>query len=76
MDIRRLKNSRNVRFNELLQICEHFFGEPRVRGSHYIFKTPWEGNPRINIQKDGKMAKPYQIKAVIKALRKLGEYDD
>jgi len=26
---------------------------------------------RINIQKEGKMAKPYQVKLVIKALEKL-----
>jgi predicted RNA binding protein YcfA (HicA-like mRNA interferase family) len=49
------------------------FGEPRVRGSHHIFKTPWEGDPRINIQKDGNMAKPYQVKAVIRAIKKLQE---
>jgi predicted RNA binding protein YcfA (HicA-like mRNA interferase family) len=76
MDIRRLENPDNVRFDELLQICEHFFGEPRIRGSHHIFKMPWEGNPRINIQKDGKKAKPYQVKSVIRVLRKLGKYDD
>jgi hypothetical protein len=42
-----------------------------VRSSHHIFKTPWKGDPRINIQKDGKMAKPYQVKLVLKALEKL-----
>jgi hypothetical protein len=32
---------------------------------------PWQGDPRINIQKDGNMAKEYQVKAVIKAIEKL-----
>jgi len=29
------------------------------------------GDPRINLQKDGTMAKPYQVKDVIKAIKKL-----
>ena len=41
---------------------------PRIRGSHHIFKTPWKGDPRINLQKDGKSAKPYQVKMVLKAI--------
>jgi hypothetical protein len=32
---------------------------------------PWAGDPRINIQKDGKMAKPYQVKMVAQAIIKL-----
>jgi len=47
------------------------FGNPRIKVSHHIFKTPWKGDPRINIQKEGKMAKPYQVKLVLKALEKL-----
>jgi len=30
-----------------------------------------KGDPRINIQKEGKIAKPYQVKLVLKALDKL-----
>ncbi len=67
-----LSNPKNVKFNDLLKICTQYFGNPRIRGSHHIFKTPWKGDPRINIQKDGKMAKPYQVKLVIEALKKLG----
>lgn len=66
-----LKNPRNVKFKDLLNICEKHFGQPRIKGSHHIFKTPWKVDPRINIQKDGKMAKSYQVKIVIKALKKL-----
>jgi hypothetical protein len=48
------------------------FREYRVNGSHHIFKTPWQGDPRINLQKlKGNMAKPYQVKQVLNALRKL-----
>ncbi len=30
-----------------------------IKGSHHIFKTPWKGDFRINIQKEGNMAKPF-----------------
>jgi hypothetical protein len=73
MNIDDLKNPKNVKFDDLLQICIKYFGKPRITGSHHIFKTPWKGDPRINIQKDGKMAKPYQVKVVLKALEKLEE---
>jgi hypothetical protein len=62
---------RNVAFDELIGICRNHFGDPRIRGSHFIFKTPWKGDPRINLQKDGKMAKPYQVRDVKKAIEKL-----
>ncbi|HEY0050721.1 MAG TPA: hypothetical protein VGB68_15615, partial [Pyrinomonadaceae bacterium] len=40
-----------TQFTKLLKICENFFGEYRINSSHYIFKTPWQGDPRINLQK-------------------------
>jgi len=70
VDEDKLKNPKNVLFKELLKICHKYFGKPRIKGSHHIFKTPWKGDPRINIQKDGKMAKMYQVKLVQKALEK------
>jgi hypothetical protein len=66
-----LSNPNNVKFSDLLQVCIKYFGNPRTRGSHHIFKTPWQGDPRINIQKDGNMAKAYQVRMVQKALEKL-----
>lgn len=62
-----------IRFRDLLAICRCFFGEPRIRGSHHIFKTPWLGDPRINLQEDGGHAKPYQVQQVIRALKQLQE---
>lgn len=64
-------NPNNVPFSKLLALCRTYFGEPRISGSHHIFKTPWQGDPRINLQKDGKMAKPYQVKQVQMAVEKL-----
>jgi hypothetical protein len=62
---------KNVKFVDLVRICVKYFGKPRIRGSHHIFKMPWRGDPRINIQKDGNLAKEYQVKAVIRAIEKL-----
>ena len=66
-----LENPRNVLFTDLLKICKKYFGTPRICGSHYIFKTPWKGDPRINLQKVGKMAKFYQVRDVKKAVEKM-----
>ena len=74
-DIKRLSNPKGVRFRELLAICDRHFGQPRITGSHHIFKMPWRGDPRINLQTAGKMAKPYQVRDVVKALARL-EGDD
>jgi hypothetical protein len=70
-----LANSKNIKFMDLLQICTKYFGKPRLCGRHHIFKMPWQGDPRINIQKDGNRAKEYQVKAVVKAIKKLKQED-
>ena len=62
----------NVRFADLQKVCESFFGRPRQTGtSHLIFKTPWPGDPRVNIQDAGGKAKPYQVRQVLRAIDKL-----
>ena len=66
-----------VRFQRLVSICQSYFGEPRMNGSHHIFKTPWPGDPRLNLQKEqGGKAKPYQVRQVIQALQKLQEQEN
>lgn len=62
----------NVRFNDLKKVCQSYFGMPRQDGSsHAIFKTPWPGDPRVNIQNAKGKAKPYQVKQVLQAIAKL-----
>ena len=66
------RNPKNVRFSELCKVCDHFFGEPRQKkSSHRIYKTPWQGDPRVNIQNDKGKAKAYQVKQVLLAIDKL-----
>ncbi|CCQ59507.1 hypothetical protein CWATWH0005_477 [Crocosphaera watsonii WH 0005] len=50
--VERLRNNpKNVKFTDLVKVCNHYFGEPRQRGtSHCVYKTPWPGDPRVNIQ--------------------------
>ncbi len=65
-------NPRNVRFADLARLCDAYFGEPRQRGtSHRVYRTPWPGDPRVNIQNDKGKAKPYRARQVLKAIEKL-----
>ncbi|WP_142417262.1 toxin HicA [Bartonella massiliensis] len=66
-------SSKNVKFSDLLAVCVYFFGEPRNSGSsHFVFKTPWVGDPRVNIQKgSGNKAKVYQVKQVLQAIERI-----
>ena len=65
------RNPKGVRFAELYKVCEHHFGKPRHQGtSHAVFKTPWAGDPRVNIQDDKGKAKPYQVRQVLAAIEK------
>ena len=62
----------NVGFNDLKKVCQTYFGKPRQDdSSHAIFKTPWPGDPRVNIQNAKGKAKPYQVKQVLQAINKL-----
>lgn len=70
-----LASDTNIKFKDLLKICENFFEGPKIKGSHHIFKTPWQGQPWVNIQKDGNKAKSYQVKQVQEALLKLKEME-
>lgn len=65
-------NPKDVRFIDVCKVCEHYFGEPRHDGSsHRIYKTPWHGDPRINIQNQKGKAKAYQVKQVLLAIERL-----
>ncbi len=62
-------NARGMRFTDLCRVCDHYFGLARQKGSsHRIYKTPWPGNPRVNIQNDRGRAKAYQVKQVLRAI--------
>ena len=65
-----------IRFADLYKVCMAYFGEPRQSASsHAVFKTPWPGDPRVNIQNDKGRAKPYQVRQVLLAVERLQEMD-
>lgn len=66
------RNPNGVRFSDLKKVCEHYFGVPRQGGSsHCIYKTPWPGDPRVNIQSHKGKAKVYQVRQVLIAIERL-----
>ncbi len=66
------REPKNVRFNDLCKACDFYFGAARQgAGSHRIYKTPWQGDPRVNIQNDKGKAKAYQVKQVLRAIERL-----
>jgi hypothetical protein len=66
------RNPKGVRYNELCKVCDSYFGKARQSSSsHRIYKTPWQGDPRINIQNYKGKAKAYQVKQVLMAIEKL-----
>lgn len=66
------RNPKGIRFADLCKVCDFFFGQARQSsGSHRIYRTPWQGDPRVNIHDNNGMAKPYQVRQVLKALDRL-----
>ena len=66
-----------IRFDELCSLLESLGFDKRVSGSHHLFRKSGV-EERINLQRDGKHAKPYQVKqarAVILRYR-LSGFDD
>ncbi|MDY6990640.1 MAG: toxin HicA [Thermodesulfobacteriota bacterium] len=65
-------NPKDVRFSDLCTVCDFYFGEARQGGSsHRVYRTPWQGDPRINIQNHKGKAKAYQVRQVLKAIERL-----
>ncbi|MDE0146327.1 MAG: type II toxin-antitoxin system HicA family toxin [Nitrospira sp.] len=64
--LRRILDGRSdasIRFDELRKLLLRFGFVERVRSSHHIFRKP--GVPeRINLQRDGGHAKPYQVRQI------------
>lgn len=57
----------NIRFDEICHLLEAKGFRLRVSGSHHIFTKPGVLE-RINLQREGSKAKPYQVRQVRKIL--------
>jgi predicted RNA binding protein YcfA (HicA-like mRNA interferase family) len=58
-----------IRFGDLCALLEGLGFEKRVRGSHHLFRKATV-EERVNLQRDGSQAKPYQVKQVRAVLLK------
>ena len=52
-----------IRFDDLRRLMQNLGFEERVRGAHHLFRRSGIED-RINLQRDGSNAKPYQVKQV------------
>jgi len=53
----------NIEFDDLCLLLQHFGFELRIRGSHHIFRISGMTD-KINLQRIGSKAKPYQVRQV------------
>ena len=58
-----------IRFGDLCSLLESLGFEKRVSGSHHLFRKAGVAE-RINLQREGSNAKPYQVKQVRNAVVK------
>ena len=63
-------NPAGVRFADACRVVAAYFGAPRQNGtSHKVWKMPWPGDPRVNMQEgDGGKAKKYQVQQAVNAI--------
>jgi predicted RNA binding protein YcfA (HicA-like mRNA interferase family) len=68
------KSDANIAFEDLCNLLLHFGFELRTRGSHHVFRKAGIAE-KINLQRDGNKAKPYQVRQVRNVIvrYKLGE---
>ncbi len=53
----------NIAFSDLFNLLVFLGFEVRIKGSHHVFRKQGV-TEKINLQKDGSKAKPYQVKQV------------
>jgi hypothetical protein len=71
--VERMRRSpKGIRFADLCRVCDHYFGPARQRASsHRVYSTPWQGDPRVNIQNAKGMAMACQVRQVLAAIERL-----
>jgi len=61
--ILRGRSDANIEFQALCNLMTYLGFEMRIKGSHHIFRKD-NIEEKINLQKDGNKAKPYQVRQV------------
>lgn len=57
------RSDANIAFSDLRRLLLRLGFEERTKGSHHIFRRP-NVEERINLQRQGNKAKPYQVRQV------------
>jgi predicted RNA binding protein YcfA (HicA-like mRNA interferase family) len=57
----------NISFNELCHLLKRLGFAERIKGSHHMYRKQGV-EEKINLQKEGNHAKPYQVKQVRKII--------
>lgn len=65
--ILRGQSDANIGFEDLRGLLLHLGFQERTRGSHHVFRRAGV-EERINLQREGSKAKPYQVRQVRAAL--------
>lgn len=61
------RNTEGVLFADALRLARHYFGEPRIKGSHHIFVSDTGLAANLQPRKDGK-AKGYQVEQLLASI--------
>ena len=71
LQVLRGQSDANILFDDLRRLMVRHGFEERIRGSHHIFRK--EGvEEKVNLQRDGNKAKPYQVRQVRNIMLKYG----
>ena len=57
------KSDANINFNDLVNLLQSLGFVVRIKGSHHVFRKE-RIEEKINLQRDDKNAKPYQVNPV------------
>ena len=69
------KSDANIQFTDLRQLLLTLGFKERIRGSHHLFRK-FGIEEKINVQKEGNNAKPYQVRQIRNVIIKYGLGDD
>jgi hypothetical protein len=69
------RSDANIRFDDLRNLLARLGFEERSRGSHHVFVRAGV-EEMINLQREGSMAKPYQVRQVRAVITKYGLHEE
>jgi hypothetical protein len=75
LQILRGTSDANIVFDDLCWLLHRFGFEERIRGGHHIFRRQGV-EEKINLQREGNKAKPYQVRQVRSIIVKYGLGDE